>query len=67
MRAWSPYLQRGLAIVRLKTPGLARAPPVECVGGQVRERALCELPTYDRAGDMPRGKCMEIPEIPVSA
>lgn len=67
--AWSPYLQRGVAIVRLTDPrlgpgGLLR---VECGDGQTREGTLCELPMYDPAGDIARGKCTEIPEIPVSA
>ena len=64
--AWSPYLQRGVAIVRLKdrTLGPGTELRVECVDGQARAGEVCELPMYDRAGEIPRGKCTDIPSIP---
>ena len=67
--AWSPYLQRGVAIVRLHDPTLTpgAALQVACVDGTMRAAEVCELPMYDRAGDIPRGKCTDIPEIPQAA
>lgn len=64
--AWSPFLNRGTAIVRLAD---ARHGPgdelrVECNDGRARDAVICELPMYDRPGDIPRGKCTTIPEIP---
>ena len=66
--AWSPYLQRGVAIVRLTDPELGPGTKlrVECVDGRTRDGEVCELPMYDRAGDIPRGKCTDIPDIPGS-
>lgn len=64
--AWSPYLRRGVAIVRSNAATLGPGDPlqVQCVDGTVREGRICELPMYDSAGDIPRGKCSEIPTIP---
>ena len=64
--AWSPYLQCGVAIVRLKDPALGPGAElrVDCVDGQTRDARVCELPMYDRDGEIPRGKCTEIPTIP---
>ena len=64
--AWSPYLQCGVAIARLKDPKLGPGVKlrVECIDGQTREGELCELPMYDRAGEIPRGKRIDIPDIP---
>ncbi len=63
---WSPYLQCGIAIVRLDDPQLGPGTrlQVACRDGQTREGEICELPMYDRNGDIPRGKCMDIPDIP---
>jgi len=63
---WSPYLQCGVAIVRLDDPMLGPGAElqVECVDGLTRDGEVCELPMYDRAGEIPRGKCTDIPEIP---
>ncbi|MBT8085091.1 MAG: aminomethyltransferase family protein [Woeseia sp.] len=64
--AWSPYLQCGVAIVRLKDPKLlpGTALQVECVDGVTRAGEVCELPMYDRAGEIQRGKRTDIPAIP---
>lgn len=64
--AWSPYLQRGVAIVRLRDPALGPGAElrVECVDGHVRDGEVCELPMYDRTGDIPRGRRTDIPAIP---
>jgi aminomethyltransferase len=60
--AWSPYLQRGVAIARLKdsTLGPGTELRVECVDGDTRDGQICELPMYDRAGDIPRGNRLEL-------
>ncbi|MCA9447409.1 MAG: aminomethyltransferase family protein, partial [Candidatus Omnitrophica bacterium] len=64
--AWSPYLQRGVAIARLKDPnfGPGNRLRVECVDGPVCIGEVCELPMYDPAGEIPRGKRTDIPTIP---
>ncbi|MEX2366293.1 MAG: glycine cleavage T C-terminal barrel domain-containing protein, partial [Pseudohongiellaceae bacterium] len=64
--AWSPYLQRGVAIVRLEDSKLGPGTElqVECVDGLTRDAEVCDLPMYDRAGEIPRGKCTVIPAIP---
>jgi len=64
--AWSPYLKCGVAIARLDDPelGLGTELEVECVDGAIRDAKVCELPMYDKNGDIPRGKCTDIPEIP---
>ena len=67
--AWSPYLQCGVAIVRLDDPdmGPGTALDVECTDGRTREAEVSELPLYDRAGDIPRGRSTELPSIPETA
>lgn len=64
--AWSPYLQCGVAIVRLndRDAGPGTLLDVECTDGQTRTAEVCELPLYDRAGDIPRGRATEVPSIP---
>lgn len=64
--AWSPYLQRGVAIVRLRDPQLGPGTrlQVECIDAMTRDAEVCELPMYDRAGEIPRGKRTDIPAIP---
>jgi glycine cleavage system aminomethyltransferase T len=64
--AWSPFLRRGVAIVRLVDPqsGPGTTVQVECVDGHTRDAEICELPMYDRAGEIPRGRRTDIPAIP---
>jgi aminomethyltransferase len=64
--AWSPFLQRGVAIARLKNPkhGPGTVLQIECVDGQIHDGEICELPMYDRAGEIPRGKRTDVPDIP---
>ena len=64
--AWSPCLQCGVAIVRLQDPALGPGTELraECVDGRTRAAEVCELPMYDRAGAIPRGKRTDIPAIP---
>ena len=64
--AYSPFLQCGVAIVRLTDPELVPGAvlQVECVDGEIRDARVCELPMYDPAGEIVRGKRTDIPEIP---
>ncbi len=64
--AWSPTLQCGVAFARMDDPdaGPGTAVEVECSDGETRAGELCELPFYDRAGDIPRGRATELPAIP---
>jgi aminomethyltransferase len=64
--AWSPFLQSGVAIVRLDDPAL---PPgtildVDCHDGEIRQAETGEWPMYDRERLIPRGKVVDIPEFP---
>ncbi len=65
--SWSPYLTCGVAIVRLRNPMLGPGIQLEVhsVEGEAIDGEICELPMYDRAGAIPRGKCTAVPEIPV--
>lgn len=64
--AWSPTLLCGVAIVRLDDadmgPGIWLE--VQCTDGQTRAAQVCELPFFDAAGDIPRGRVTELPTIP---
>jgi aminomethyltransferase len=64
--AWSPYQQCGVAIVRLDDPDIGPGAllDVVCNDDRTRSGETCELPMYDRNRDIPRGKAVEIPEIP---
>ena len=64
--AWSPTLQCGIAIVRLDDPNLGPGTDVEvmCADGSSRFATVTELPLYDKAGDIPRGRATDTPEIP---
>ena len=64
--AWSPTLQCGIAIIRLDDPELGSGAKldVECTDGVVRTATVCELPMYDKAGDIPRGRAADSPEFP---
>lgn len=64
--AWSPFLRVGIGIVRVNDPELSPGTSleVECADGQHRSAELCRLPFYDQAGDIPRGRRTDIPEIP---
>ncbi|MDX1690190.1 MAG: aminomethyltransferase family protein [Acidimicrobiia bacterium] len=63
---WSPYLRRGVAIVRMEDPALGPGTvvDVECRDGETRRGELCELPMYDADRAIARGKDTDIPEIP---
>lgn len=64
--AWSPYLQCGVAFVRMNSAdhGPGTQVDVDCKDGQVHPGVLCELPMYDKDRAIPRGKLVDIPEVP---
>jgi aminomethyltransferase len=64
--AWSPFQRCGVAIVRLDEPELPAGTTLEvtCADGAVRQGETCELPMYDPDRLIPRGKVVDIPEIP---
>ena len=64
--AWSPYLQRGVAIVRVDDPALGPGTPLEvvCTDNQLRPAVACDTPMYDFEREIPRGKCIDVPDIP---
>lgn len=66
--AWSPFQRCGVAIVRLDAPGLGPGSALEvaCRHGEIRPAEICDLPMYDPERRIPRGKIVDIPEIPVA-
>ena len=64
--ASSPFQHCGVAIVRLEDPDLGPGTALEvaCHDGETRMGETCELPMYDRDREIPRGKVVDIPEIP---
>ncbi len=64
--AWSPLQQCGVAIMRLDNPDLGPGATleVECTDGQTRSAVTCDTPMYDRDREIPRGKLVDIPDIP---
>ena len=65
---WSPFRQCGVALVRLDDPELGTGADfeVECTEGETRSGVTCDTPMYDRKREIPRGKLVDIPEIPAS-
>ena len=63
---WSPFLQCGVAIVRMDstTHGPGTAVTVEGIDGNSYPAVLCTLPMYDEKREIPRGKLVDIPNIP---
>ena len=37
---------------------------VECADGEIRPATVCDTPMYDENREIPRGKRVDIPEIP---
>jgi glycine cleavage system aminomethyltransferase T len=64
--AWSPFQRCGVAIVRLDDPELRPGTvlDVACHDGRIRAAETCELPMYDRDRQIPRGKVVDIPDMP---
>ena len=64
--AWSPFQRCGVAIVRLDDPALGPDSRLEvgCRDAITRPAMVCELPMYDRDRKIPRGRLVDIPDIP---
>jgi len=64
--AWSPYQRCGVAIARFDAPDTAPGTGVDvaCIDGRTRPAEICDLPMYDRNREIPRGKLVDIPELP---
>lgn len=63
---WSPFLQCGVSIVRLEDRELGPGTEVqvECFDEVTRTATVCALPMYDYERQIPRGKLVDIPDIP---
>ena len=61
--AISPYLKQGIGIGLLDSADFTFGQSVEvgCIDGQRHAGKLAELPLYDKACDIPRGKLVDIP------
>lgn len=62
--AMSPFLQKGVGIALLDEPGATagQAISIGCTDQQFHSGELAQLPLYDKAGDIQRGKTVSIPE-----
>lgn len=65
--AISPYLQSGIGIGLMDQAGYAAGDKisVRCIDGELHDAGLAELPLYDKACEIPRGKLVDIPQKPV--
>lgn len=66
--AWSPFLQCGVAIVRMDDPTHKPGTQVSVNGADGLEHSgvICTLPMYDDKREIPRGKLVDIPETRAS-
>jgi aminomethyltransferase len=62
--AYSPYLQQGIGIALMHEPGFNEgdAVTIQCLDGDMYAGQLAGLPLYDKEAEIPRGKCVEIPD-----
>ena len=62
---WSPFLQCGVAIVRMDRPddGPNTKVTADCIDGKRNSAELCSMPFYDEKGEIPRGKRIDIPTV----
>ena len=62
--AMSPYLKQGIGIVLMDDAGHAFGTKVNavCIDGKAYGGELAELPLYDKACEIPRGKLIVIPD-----
>lgn len=62
---WSPFQDCGVAIVRLDEAGLGPGTvfEVDCMDGSRRRGEICDLPMYDEAREIPRGKLTAVPSV----
>jgi aminomethyltransferase len=63
--AWSPFLQCGVAIVRMDYPGLGPKTKVtvDCIDENRHSAELCLMPFYDEKREIPRGKLIDVPTV----
>ena len=64
--AMSPFLKCGIGFGRFDTPEFKPGMEVTvgCRDGDMRPAEIVEVPMYDRACEIPRGKLVDIPERP---
>ena len=62
--ATSPYLGHGIGIALLAESGHPAGSRISvgCKDGSLQQAELVELPFYDKLAEIPRGKCVDIPE-----
>lgn len=61
--ALSPFLKHGIGIALMDQKQAAgTAVEIGCIDGNMYEGELVALPFYDRAGEIPRGKLVDIPQ-----
>lgn len=62
--AMSPYLKQGIGIGLMKEANFETNTVVSvgCIDGEFYEGKLAELPLYDKAGEIQRGKLVDIPQ-----
>lgn len=60
----SPYLGHGIGIARLdgEVPAAGTTIEIACLDGAMRTGQTVELPFYDKAAEIPRGKLVDVPE-----
>lgn len=63
---WSPYLQCGVAIVRMDRAGIepGDSVQVDCIDEKPHDATICTLPMYDDKREIPRGLLVDVPERP---
>ena len=62
--AMSPYLKHGVGITLMNVPGFVAGTEVmvACTDGEYHKGQLADLPLYDKAGEIQRGKKVDIPQ-----
>ena len=62
--AMSPFLKRGIGIALMDEAGFSAGDAVSigCIDGEYHAGSLETLPLYDKAGEIQRGKLVDIPE-----
>ena len=62
--AFSPYLKRGVGIALMDAAGFTPGTSVSigCIDGEYHPGSLETLPLYDKAGEIQRGKRVDIPQ-----
>jgi aminomethyltransferase len=63
--SWSPYLQCGVAIVRMDNTNSRPddSVQVDCIDEGLHDAMICRLPMYDEKREIPRGLKIDIPRV----